>query len=322
SDRRSGRRALLAREPDVVRDPRLDVADRRPDGADIRAHRHRPGYEDDVGGDPDPRPAVSDSVGTPGRARLPEDDRQTWHPGLDPDRAEVHVSPDLGLGRAALASRRQHRAEPGLVGVGQGVPWRQGPPRLHPEHVHQDPGRAVLGAAGGRSRGLAHDYLGRARRPGAGQRPLDDPNRGGTGRPARGSLRERADGSAGAAVPLRGLPTDPPPQALGLWLAPIAVRTVSFGGEGMINVDERVAAPVAAYPEASGYPRRGELRIVEVPARRCLAVDGVGEPGGRAFQDAIGALYGTAYSLHFLLRERGVEAHVSPLEGLWTRREG
>jgi hypothetical protein len=90
----------------------------------------------------------------------------------------------------------------------------------------------------------------------------------------------------------------------------------------MINVGERVAVPVAGYAEASGYPRRGELRIVKVPPRRCLAVDGVGEPGGRAFQDAIGALYGTAYSLHFLLRERGVEAHVSPLEGLWTRREG
>ncbi len=76
------------------------------------------------------------------------------------------------------------------------------------------------------------------------------------------------------------------------------------------------------YPAASGYPRQGQPRIVVVPDRRCLAIDGVGEPGGAAFQDAVGAMYATAYGLHFLLRDRAVEAHVPPLEGLWNRREG
>ena len=90
----------------------------------------------------------------------------------------------------------------------------------------------------------------------------------------------------------------------------------------MITLDERSEASVRTYPAAAGYPRRGEPRIVAVPARRCLAIDGEGKPGEEEFQDAMGSLYATAYSLHFVLRERGVEAHVPPVEGLWTRREG
>jgi len=81
-------------------------------------------------------------------------------------------------------------------------------------------------------------------------------------------------------------------------------------------------APEVAFPRAFGYPKPGEPRIVVVPDRRCLAADGEGEPGGKAFQEAMGALYGVAYGLHFLLRDRGVEAHVPPVEGLWIRREG
>ena len=76
------------------------------------------------------------------------------------------------------------------------------------------------------------------------------------------------------------------------------------------------------FPRALGYPRAGEPRIVVVPDRRCLAVDGEGVPGGPEFEAAMGAIYGVAYSLHFLLRDRGVEAHVAPVEGLWIRREG
>lgn len=84
----------------------------------------------------------------------------------------------------------------------------------------------------------------------------------------------------------------------------------------------KAASPRETYPESSGYPRAGHARIVVVPERRCIAIDGEGEPGGPAFQEAMGALYGTAYTLHFMLRDRGVEAHVPPVEGLWTRREG
>lgn len=78
-----------------------------------------------------------------------------------------------------------------------------------------------------------------------------------------------------------------------------------------------------AFPPAVGYPRVGAARIVVVPDRRCLAVDGSGEPGGAEFEAAMGAIYGVAYSLHFLLRDRGVlESHVPPVEALWVRRTG
>ena len=86
------------------------------------------------------------------------------------------------------------------------------------------------------------------------------------------------------------------------------------------------ATPVSpdreAYPPVSGYPRARGVRIVTIPNRRCLAIDGEAEPGGAEFQEAMGALYGTAYSLHFLLRDRGIDAHIGPPEALWTRRDG
>jgi hypothetical protein len=85
----------------------------------------------------------------------------------------------------------------------------------------------------------------------------------------------------------------------------------------------RPAPPATdAYPLVTGYPRVRRVRIVTVPDRRCLAVGGTAAPGGAEFQAAMGALYGTAYSLHFLLRERGVDAHIGPTEALWARRDG
>ena len=76
------------------------------------------------------------------------------------------------------------------------------------------------------------------------------------------------------------------------------------------------------FPLATGYPRVGRARIVAVPDRRFLAVDGRSAPGGAEFQDAMGALYNTAYSLLFLLRGRGFDAHLGPSECLWERRDG
>ena len=77
-----------------------------------------------------------------------------------------------------------------------------------------------------------------------------------------------------------------------------------------------------AYPPASGVPKPHRVRIVTIPDRRLLAVDGEGEPGGAEFQAAMSALYRTAYSLHALLRERGIDARIGPSEALWTRRDG
>lgn len=77
-----------------------------------------------------------------------------------------------------------------------------------------------------------------------------------------------------------------------------------------------------AYPPATDLPRAHRVRIVTVPDRRCLAIDGDAAPGSPAFQAAMGALYTSAYTLHFLLRGRGIESPVSPPEALWERRDG
>ena len=76
------------------------------------------------------------------------------------------------------------------------------------------------------------------------------------------------------------------------------------------------------YPPATGLPRAHRIRIVTIPDRRCLAIGGEGEPGAPEFQTAMSALYSAAYSLHFLLGERGIESPVSPPEALGERRDG
>jgi hypothetical protein len=78
----------------------------------------------------------------------------------------------------------------------------------------------------------------------------------------------------------------------------------------------------AEYPAVIGYPRVGKPRIVTVSVRRCFAIEGTGTPGGAEFQEAMGALHGAAYSLHFLLRNRGIDSHTGPSEALWERRDG
>jgi hypothetical protein len=72
----------------------------------------------------------------------------------------------------------------------------------------------------------------------------------------------------------------------------------------------------------AGLPRPGIPRLVAIPGRRCLQVDGEGEPGNEAFQRAIGALYGTSYTLHFALKKAGRSARIPALEGLWKRTDG
>lgn len=77
-----------------------------------------------------------------------------------------------------------------------------------------------------------------------------------------------------------------------------------------------------AYPPATGLPRAHRVRIVVVPDRRCLAIVGDAAPGSPEFQEAMGALYSAAYTLHFLLAGRGIDTSVSPPEALWERRDG
>lgn len=69
--------------------------------------------------------------------------------------------------------------------------------------------------------------------------------------------------------------------------------------------------------------RPDRVRLLEIPERRYLAIDGTDAPGGRAFQDAIATLYPVAYTLHFALRGRGIQAPVGALEGLfWVGEPG
>ena len=60
--------------------------------------------------------------------------------------------------------------------------------------------------------------------------------------------------------------------------------------------------------------------IVQVPELSFLMIDGRGDPNSsEAYQDALGALYGIAYTLKFTLKKAEPERDfkVAPLEGLW-----
>jgi hypothetical protein len=71
-------------------------------------------------------------------------------------------------------------------------------------------------------------------------------------------------------------------------------------------------------PETERVPKRGEIRIREIPPRRILKIDGQGRPDSPAFRAAVEALYPVAYGVHFALGRRGVDAPIGTLEGLWS----
>jgi len=64
--------------------------------------------------------------------------------------------------------------------------------------------------------------------------------------------------------------------------------------------------------------------IVTVPARAALAIDGRGAPASDDFQQALAALYGTAYGLKFARKNSGCKTpfKVAALEGLWAAAAG
>ena len=75
-------------------------------------------------------------------------------------------------------------------------------------------------------------------------------------------------------------------------------------------------------PEVRGLPSR-TVRFVDVPRRRCFMIDGAGMPddspeASARFQAAIQALFGVAYTLHFILKRRDVTSPVGSLEALWS----
>jgi len=58
--------------------------------------------------------------------------------------------------------------------------------------------------------------------------------------------------------------------------------------------------------------------IIDVPQIKGLMVDGMGDPNGQAFQEAVGSLYSVAYTLKFSFKkDKAIDYPVMALEGLW-----
>jgi hypothetical protein len=58
--------------------------------------------------------------------------------------------------------------------------------------------------------------------------------------------------------------------------------------------------------------------IIDIPPMNALMVDGMGDPSGPAFQEAVGSLYSVAYTLKFAFKkDKAVDYPVMALEGLW-----
>ncbi len=61
-----------------------------------------------------------------------------------------------------------------------------------------------------------------------------------------------------------------------------------------------------------------EITIVEVPSMNFLMIDGKGYPGtSQEYQDAMETLYPVSYTLKFMMKKKGKDYVVMPLEGLW-----
>ena len=65
------------------------------------------------------------------------------------------------------------------------------------------------------------------------------------------------------------------------------------------------------------YAAKKTPALVTVKAAAYLTISGRGEPGGEAFTDRVGALYGAAYTIKFTSKFAGRDYKVCPLEGLW-----
>ena len=67
-------------------------------------------------------------------------------------------------------------------------------------------------------------------------------------------------------------------------------------------------------------PSKAKFSMVDVPKMHFLMVDGEGDPNtAQAYQEAVEALYGVAYTVKFMLKQdpETEDYVVPPLEGLW-----
>jgi hypothetical protein len=68
---------------------------------------------------------------------------------------------------------------------------------------------------------------------------------------------------------------------------------------------------------AKEYVAKKTPMIVRVEEAKYLTIDGAGDPGGKEFQDCIGALYAIAFTIKMAKKFAGKDYHVCKLEGLW-----
>jgi len=64
--------------------------------------------------------------------------------------------------------------------------------------------------------------------------------------------------------------------------------------------------------------KSGEFRILDLPPRHYLMIDGHGDPNTQPYSDAISTIYPVAYKLKFASKKRGHDYVVPPLEALWS----
>ncbi len=60
-----------------------------------------------------------------------------------------------------------------------------------------------------------------------------------------------------------------------------------------------------------------QWNVVNVPPITCVAIDGMGDPGGPVYARALAALYPVVYTLKFAQKAAGTDFVVPPLEALW-----
>ncbi|MCW4013469.1 MAG: GyrI-like domain-containing protein [Candidatus Bathyarchaeota archaeon] len=70
------------------------------------------------------------------------------------------------------------------------------------------------------------------------------------------------------------------------------------------------------------YKAKKEPALIDVPVGKFLAIDGTGDPNGEEYQEAMMALYGSAYTLKFHYNTLGSDFKVMALEGLWWIENG
>jgi hypothetical protein len=67
----------------------------------------------------------------------------------------------------------------------------------------------------------------------------------------------------------------------------------------------------------SYYTAKTKPELVEVEKAQFLSITGKGDPSDQLFAEKIQALYATAYTIKFMLKEKGKDFTVARLEGLW-----